>query len=290
MAEPAETEREAALRQIRAFLRRRFQDQLAAAGIDSGLVAELGGPKSSFSDQMPGFDFEFLSLFGLEDDPRVRVADITHCPQIESERYDAVLSANVFEHVRQPWLAAREIQRILRPGGLTVHLAPFSYFYHKAPEDYWRFTPTGLSVLFEGLEVVHGEFYGADRRRDNRGGPANPVDRDGGPQFGLDDLGGWRENWHALFVGRKPTDGGVALLERRRDQQLVDLVKAQVETGVDLDDAVDLVRRVVNDQTGFQSLPALTALEVAERWTRRPGGVRVSGHRFSLAARMLGRG
>ena len=135
--------------------------------------------------------------------------------------------------------------------------------------------------------MVHGEFYGADRRRDNRGGPNSSVDRDGGPQFGLDDLGGWRENWHALFVGRKPTDGGVALLERRRDQQVIDLVKTQVETGADLDDAVELVRRVVNEQSGFKALSALTALEVAEKWTGRPHGVKVSGYRFALAARVL---
>ena len=272
---------------IRTHVQNTMQQALRDAGKDTGLIAEIGGPHNSFYRDVSDYEFEFLSLYGVADNPQVRVADITDCPQIESERYDAVVSISVFEHVERPWKAAKEIERILKPGGLAVHLAPFSYFYHKAPEDYWRYTPAGFAAIFDGLEVVHEEFYGANRRRDNQGSATNPVDRDGGPQFALDELGGWRENWHTLFVARKPADGGVELLTHRRNQLVLDLMKVQLETGVPEDDAAARIVDVMAPRAEFASLPGLTRDAVSRIWLKRPGAVKVSAYRWSRAAAIL---
>ena len=113
-----------------------------------------------------------------------------------------MFSINLLEHVADPWAAAAEMTRIARPGGLLMHLAPFAWRYHPFPEDYWRFSHTGLKMLFERTGRVSTLLSGYDiqmRRKDQRCA-ALPDNLDVPP---VDQLGGWREHWHAIWVGRK---------------------------------------------------------------------------------------
>ena len=109
------------------------------------------------------------------------------------------MSTSVFEHIAEPWLAAKHMYRILKPGGLMFHTAPFAYFYHAAPADFWRYTPVAFQVLFPLLKPITLEFCGLSRRRDNRGKQPHTVDACGGPAFSVDAFGGWRENWSTIF-------------------------------------------------------------------------------------------
>ncbi len=69
-------------------------------------------------------------------------------------RFDAVMVAEVLEHVGNPFLAASEIERILKPGGLLIASTPFIYPIHDRPHDYWRFTRFGLAKLFQQFDAV----------------------------------------------------------------------------------------------------------------------------------------
>ena len=62
---------------------------------------------------------------------------------------DLVLCTQVLEHVRTPWVAMREFQRILRPGGQLLITIPHVWFYHPHPGDYWRVTQEGIVALCE---------------------------------------------------------------------------------------------------------------------------------------------
>ncbi len=76
------------------------------------------------------------------------------------ESFDAVLCIEVMEHIANPFAAADEIFRVLRPGGRLLLTAPFLLQYHgkgKQPEhasypDFWRFTHQGLDQLFQRFE------------------------------------------------------------------------------------------------------------------------------------------
>ena len=66
---------------------------------------------------------------------------------VESESVDTVISTETLEHVHQPDRLLSEARRVLKPDGWMVLTVPFSARWHFIPNDYWRFTPSGLSTL-----------------------------------------------------------------------------------------------------------------------------------------------
>lgn len=78
--------------------------------------------------------------------------------------FDAVISIEVLEHTRDPFRAAAEIKRVLRPSGSLLLTTPFLTSYHgksgaaqshSAYPDLWRFTHEGLLHLFK--DFAHKE-------------------------------------------------------------------------------------------------------------------------------------
>ena len=75
--------------------------------------------------------------------------------------FDCVICLEVLEHVADPFKAASELLRILRPGGSLFLTVPFLHGYHGKMKstsashrefpDYWRFTHQGLEKLFGSL-------------------------------------------------------------------------------------------------------------------------------------------
>ncbi len=67
---------------------------------------------------------------------------------------DAVVCQAVLEHVLDPDLAASELFRVCRLGGLALVEAPLCYPTHDWPYDFHRFTLAGLRVLMRGFDCV----------------------------------------------------------------------------------------------------------------------------------------
>lgn len=65
-----------------------------------------------------------------------------------SDSFVAVLSTAVLEHLRDPPRAVAEMTRVARPGALLYVEVPFLQGYHASPDDYQRFTSSGLRNLF----------------------------------------------------------------------------------------------------------------------------------------------
>lgn len=88
------------------------------------------------------------------------VGDGEHLP-FQSGVFDGVILDAVIEHLAHPHRVVAEVRRVLKPGGAVLAQVPFLYPFHAAPHDYQRYTPSGLSALFEDFEVVEA---GTDRR------------------------------------------------------------------------------------------------------------------------------
>jgi SAM-dependent methyltransferase len=68
------------------------------------------------------------------------VADATALP-FRSGVLDRVASNSVLEHIAYPHEVLAECHRVLRPGGVMVHVMPFVWWLHGYPDDYVRLTP-----------------------------------------------------------------------------------------------------------------------------------------------------
>jgi len=86
-------------------------------------------------------------------------------PSVAPAGADLVICEQVLEHVRDPYLAVRNLVRLVRPQGLVLVSTPFLVRIHAHPEDHWRFTPSGMRLLLEagGLEVVWVRSWGNRR-------------------------------------------------------------------------------------------------------------------------------
>jgi hypothetical protein len=67
-----------------------------------------------------------------------------------TSRFDGIISCSTFEHVKYPWLAALEIGKVLRIGGMVFVQTHQTFPVHNYPNDYWRFTKSALAALFNG--------------------------------------------------------------------------------------------------------------------------------------------
>lgn len=76
------------------------------------------------------------------------VGNVYHLPFSNNE-IDAVLCDQLLEHLDNLPNALREINRVLKPGGLVYVAVPFVTGYHASPSDYYRFTEDGLMAIME---------------------------------------------------------------------------------------------------------------------------------------------
>ena len=284
---------------FRSLLRRDLEDCLREQDIKSGRICEIGGVYKSLVADMPDYDISFMSLYPNEKLDNVLVVDATQADHLPPDQFDAIFSTSVFEHINKPWLAAENLIRLLKPGGVMYHAAPFSYFYHGAPADFWRFTPDAMRVLFADLRPIRAEFFGGNRRRDNRGSKLNAVDRDGGPEFSVDAFGGWRENWYTIYAGVKDADYVDERSDTAKKQTVINLIKMLTKAGHDEAEAVAIVHarlgvvRVTRDQELYACPPGesnfnMTAEEMHELWRRRgrPGVPRPSHNQTTMVRRL----
>jgi SAM-dependent methyltransferase len=117
------------------------------ADAPQGAIAlDLGSCRSPYRELLlsKGFAVRTLDLTREENADYVGTVEATGLPD---ESFHLVLCTQVLEHSDNPWLAAKEIRRILRPGGHAIISVPHVWFYHPHPHDHWRFTQEGLVRL-----------------------------------------------------------------------------------------------------------------------------------------------
>lgn len=118
----------------------------------NGLVLDFGaGKRNTYLDNVVN-----LEIVAYESTDVISVGE--RLP-FRDEVFDAVHSNAVLEHVKDPFACAREIMRVLKPGGDLMCCVPFLQPYHGYPHHYYNMTHQGLANLFPGLGVLGVEVY-----------------------------------------------------------------------------------------------------------------------------------
>lgn len=80
----------------------------------------------------------------------------------KDDSFDAAFSLAVLEHVKDPFACARELARVLKPGGTLYCVVPFLQPFHAFPHHYYNMSHEGLANLFEGrLDIERQEVLGS---------------------------------------------------------------------------------------------------------------------------------
>jgi len=124
-----------------------------------GRTLDLGAGRAKYKSIISQFCSEYITFDIVSGQEVDVVGDILSTP-FENESFDTVICTMVFEHIPKPWLAAKEIKRILKKGGVAIISAPFIQSYHQDPGDYFRYTPEGLRSLFDEFKIIKTDYYG----------------------------------------------------------------------------------------------------------------------------------
>ncbi|GJE62293.1 methyltransferase domain-containing protein [Methylobacterium trifolii] len=116
-------------RECFAFVRSLDPQQLDALEISGGLQWSRAFDFRSYSaTAYPGFDI---------------------CAETMERRFDLIIADQVFEHLKWPMRAGRNVYQMLRPGGHFIICTPFMIRVHASPIDCSRWTEQGLSCLLQ---------------------------------------------------------------------------------------------------------------------------------------------
>lgn len=77
------------------------------------------------------------------------VMDIDSMPDEWEARFSCVLCSEVLEHVKRPWISLPNLYKVIAPNGWIVVTTLTSFPIHGFPDDYYRYTQSGLRLLLE---------------------------------------------------------------------------------------------------------------------------------------------
>jgi len=145
-----------------------FQDCLRVFrkfGIDPsrGSAVDVGGTEVVWLDGVPapnplkrlnpnllfldkGFNVEAL---GTSADYVVDFLDSATVSSLQC-KFDIVFCFDTLEHIPNPFLFCENLIYITKNGGYVYVATVFEWPYHPSPEDYFRFSPSGLRECFTG--------------------------------------------------------------------------------------------------------------------------------------------
>ena len=123
-----------------------------------GLAVDLGAGRSPFKRKFPS-TWRYVTVDPFSPADFASLADMPADLQA-----DLVLMTEVLEHVPNPDAVLREVHAHTKPSGRLLITVPFNARVHGAPNDFRRWTPSGLEQLLTpaGWAIEQLEPRGSD--------------------------------------------------------------------------------------------------------------------------------
>ncbi|MBY6242796.1 class I SAM-dependent methyltransferase [Methylosinus sp. Sm6] len=140
---------------VEAAFDRLAAERRPASVLEAGTLQSSPGVSTHSHGRFPWVarrDYVKLDIFAGPDVDVV--GDLHALPAEWSGRFDCILANAVFEHLERPWIAAREIARVLAPGGIFLVATHQSFPLHSHPSDFFRFSREALRLIFEDAGLV----------------------------------------------------------------------------------------------------------------------------------------
>ena len=152
-ARPSDVHRPSPTHRYRFYTRAlasRIEEMASELQVQPGArILDYGCAEQPYRHLFPA-DVDYVGA-DLEGNPQARVVlNEDGTLPLEAGDFDAVISTQVLEHVRDPALYLAECHRVLRPGGRLMLSTHGIFVYHPDPVDLWRWTCAGLESVIEG--------------------------------------------------------------------------------------------------------------------------------------------
>ncbi len=115
-------------------------------------VLDIGGRYQPYRPLLEGRYRDYFALDVLRT-PFVSVIGSGEHPPFKENTFDLIIATGVFEYFGNPHEAAKEMHRILKPGGSLI-MSVASVAPRFVDEERWRFTPRGLATVLAPFDRV----------------------------------------------------------------------------------------------------------------------------------------
>ena len=117
--------------------------------IGDGLVLDFGAGNTPEADLKP-----HICYLDVQQYPHTDIVCNTTKLPFPDAIFDAVISQAVFEHIPNPFQTAKELHRILKPGGIIFIDTAFMQPLHGDPSHYFNMTLHGLRLVMSDFEEL----------------------------------------------------------------------------------------------------------------------------------------
>ena len=135
-----------------------FNEPILQIGSKTTILDKSGGRWRNLyrGKKFIGLDIESGENVDCVTDISVNISKLRKMTGIK--QFSTIICPHVLEHVRNPFIVADNIKKLLKPGGKTIVTVPWVQGFHEFPDDYWRISFSGLKELFNGLRIMD-EYY-----------------------------------------------------------------------------------------------------------------------------------
>ena len=117
---------------------------------ENGIVLDFGAGNTQKEYLKPNICYLDVQQYQYTDIvcSRLKLPFIDNC-------FDGIISHAVFEHLPNPFITAKELYRILKPGGLIFIDTAFLQPLHADPSHYFNMTVNGLRQILSDFEEIN---------------------------------------------------------------------------------------------------------------------------------------